>query len=285
MDHAVVAVASTDEAASPYERLGLRVSEPFRHEGFGCESRTILVGPTAQQAFYVELFGIFDPERARAAGRGPYLDAIARGGGLTRVMLKVNGLRALVSDLQLHGVTADIEEVSFSGRKSSDIAILGALPQTAIDAGLFESVSSTETMFERRAATGQLEHAFPLKRVDHLAATTDDLETATEFWSGALGVPVHGEVRAPGILIRQFRIGDSILELIARAGSNQSQAKPGLISMVAWEVPDLDNAVALARERGFSPSEPANGILPGTRTATIPAHELSGLAMQLLEYV
>jgi hypothetical protein len=55
--------------------------------------------------------------------------------------------------------------------------------------------------------------------------------------------------------------------------------------MVAWEVDDLDAAVSLARDRGFTPSDPTLGILPGTRTATIPAAELAGVGMQLLEYV
>ena len=55
--------------------------------------------------------------------------------------------------------------------------------------------------------------------------------------------------------------------------------------MCAFEVADLDTAVATARALGFGPNEPANGILPGTRVATIPAGEMSGVGMQLLEYV
>ena len=55
--------------------------------------------------------------------------------------------------------------------------------------------------------------------------------------------------------------------------------------MVAWEVASLDDAVSLARERGFTVPDPNPGILPGTRVATIPATELAGVGMQLLEYV
>jgi len=57
------------------------------------------------------------------------------------------------------------------------------------------------------------------------------------------------------------------------------------VSMCAFEVDDLDASVALARERGFTVTDPSTGVLPGTRTATIPPDQLNGMAMQLLEYV
>ncbi|MGI8927791.1 MAG: VOC family protein [Tepidiformaceae bacterium] len=286
MDHAVVAVASTAAAAAPYERLGLRVGAPVRHAGLGSESRVFFVGARPDQSFYVELFGIFDPEQARAAGRSVYLDAIARGGGLTRVMLKVAGLAALVDGLQRRGVHTPIEEIWMGDRKMADLAILGAIPDMAIDAGLFEPPPDANA-FARRAAEGRFSHDFPLKRFDHLAAITADLEASTRFWSEALGVTVHGEVRRPGAIIRQLKMGDGILELIGSDGSpgHVASRPPGLISMLAWEVPDLDEAVALARERGFTPNDPGTGVLPGTRTATIPGGELAGVAMQLMQYV
>jgi hypothetical protein len=56
--------------------------------------------------------------------------------------------------------------------------------------------------------------------------------------------------------------------------------------MAAWEVEGpLDDAVGLARERGFTVSDPEAGVIPGTRRASIPAGELGGVGMQLLEYV
>jgi hypothetical protein len=84
-----------------------------------------------------------------------------------------------------------------------------------------------------------------------------------------------------------MKIGDAIVELLGPDSPESPLASrpPGLSSMAAWEVGDLDAAVALARERGFTPSEPATGVLPGTRVATIPGAELSGVGMQLLEYV
>ena len=63
------------------------------------------------------------------------------------------------------------------------------------------------------------------------------------------------------------------------------QRPPGLVSLASWEVDDLDAVVQQARATGFHPSDPATGVLPGTRTATISSPEMAGWTMQLLEYV
>jgi hypothetical protein len=55
--------------------------------------------------------------------------------------------------------------------------------------------------------------------------------------------------------------------------------------MTAFEVPDLDAAVRVARAAGFTISDPARGPLPGTNVSRIPAEELAGLGLQLLQYV
>jgi hypothetical protein len=55
--------------------------------------------------------------------------------------------------------------------------------------------------------------------------------------------------------------------------------------MASWEVAGLDDAVALARGAGFAATDPAAGVLPGTRTATIQGADLAGVNVQPLEYV
>jgi catechol 2,3-dioxygenase-like lactoylglutathione lyase family enzyme len=130
-------------------------------------------------------------------------------------------------------------------------------------------------------------HTFPLKRLDHLAAVAYDLDGQCRFWTDVLGVPVAGEVVTPTMVIRQLRIGDAVFELLGPngPGSPIHRRPAGLVSMAAWEVADLPAAVAQARAAGFTVPDPAAGVLPGTRTATIPAAELGGVAMQLLQYV
>jgi hypothetical protein len=78
-----------------------------------------------------------------------------------------------------------------------------------------------------------------------------------------------------------------MFELIGPASPDSPVASrpAGLSSMCSFEVPDLEGAVAQARAAGFDGTDPATGTLPGTRTARISADQLSGLTLQLLEYV
>jgi hypothetical protein len=49
--------------------------------------------------------------------------------------------------------------------------------------------------------------------------------------------------------------------------------------------PEDKAAVAQAQAAGFTVTDPATGVLPGTRIATVQGSELAGLNMQLLQYV
>jgi catechol 2,3-dioxygenase-like lactoylglutathione lyase family enzyme len=289
IDHVVVPVKSLEEASAAYERLGLTLTPVTRHAGLGTENRVFFVGDGTND-FYVELLAIHDPAAAGAQARAAvYVQALAEGRGLARLMLGTNDLAGTVAHLSARGVETAIEPISREGgAKICDVAALEGLAGIGMPASLIQYVESRATSHARRAGTGLFGHGFPLKRLDHLAAMAPEIETATHAWTDVLGVPVFGEIRAPGMIIRQLKMGDGILELLGPDGPESPMASrpPGLASMCAFEVKGrLDDAVALARERGFTPSEPRAGVLPGTRVATIPGGELSGLGLQLLEYV
>ena len=57
-----------------------------------------------------------------------------------------------------------------------------------------------------------------------------------------------------------------------------------MISMAAYEVPDLEAAVAHVQSRGFTVTEPRRGVLPGTTVASVAPNELAGVRLQLLQY-
>ncbi len=287
IDHVVAPVASLDDAAAAYERLGLTLTPPTRHEGLATENRVFFVGDGTND-FYLELLGIHDRALAESAGRAHYIEAMDKGGGIARLMLGVSDVRAAVAALAEHGIETEVEAVTATdGRKLCDVAPLDGVAALGLTAGLVQYTESREASHARRAGAGRFEHRFPLKRLDHLAMLVSDLDATTRLWVDVLGVPVFGEIRAPGMIIRQMKIGDAILEFLAADGPESRMAgRPaGMASMCAWEVPELDAAVAMARERGFNPSEPAKGVLPGTRVCTIPGSELAGVGMQLLEYV
>jgi catechol 2,3-dioxygenase-like lactoylglutathione lyase family enzyme len=172
---------------------------------------------------------------------------------------------------------------SEEGEKLVELAQLPTVERGVVPITLQEFVEPVE----QRHAHARLDHDIPFKRLDHLAAIAPDLDAATRYWADTLGIPQTGEVTNPAMIIRQFKIGDANFELLGPATpeSPLRNRPPGLISMVALEVAGLAAAVAQAREAGFTVSDPAPGALPGTRAATIPADQLGGLSLQMLEYV
>lgn len=284
IDHVVVPVSSLNEAAAPYERLGLTLTPPTGHRGIGTENRVFFVG--SGDDFYVELLGIRDRAEAKAAGRDLYLAGADK--GIARLMLEVSDIRACVARLGAKGVSTEVEEVlAADGRRLCDVAPIEGVASLGFAMGLVQYPESPEARHTRRSAAGRFEHGLPLKRLDHLAALTPDIDAATRFFTEVLEVPQFGEVAGRGMVIRQMKMGDAILELLGPDGPESPlHSRPaGMASMCAFEVDNLDSAVAMARERGFTPGDPATGVLPGTRVATIPAAELAGVGMQLLEYV
>ncbi len=239
-------------ACRPYEKLGLRLGSALH------ESRCLLVGRLTVRFL------------AEAA---PLRQALAVRPGLFAVGMRVADLEAVVRHLASKGIhatrfrdgEADLACLTLNEQAGTDLVLSRHKPQAAIVPA----------------------HSFPLNRLDHLATVTHDLEAKTRYWADVLGVPVAGEVTTPAMVIRQLRIGDAVLELLGPASPDSPIAKrpPGLVSMASWEVDDLDDAVRQAREAGFTVPDPAEGVLPGTRVATIPGSELAGVNMQLLQYV
>jgi catechol 2,3-dioxygenase-like lactoylglutathione lyase family enzyme len=287
IDHVVLPVRSIDEAAEPFARLGLTLFPGTRHAGRGTRNRGFFVGEAANE-FYVELLGIEDEAAARAAGLARYVDGAAEGRGLSTVVLRVADMEAAAESLDARGVRLEAETVHApAGRVIGEVAALADPARAVVDLRAIQYPDDATIRYRRHAEAGLLRHTFPLKRLDHLAAVAPELEVATRYWTDVLGVPLHGEVRTPAMIIRQFKIGDAIVELLGPATPESpiAQRPAGLASMAAFEVDDLEAAVAAARAVGFTPSEPGTGALPGTRTATIPAGELAGLSMQLLQYI
>jgi catechol 2,3-dioxygenase-like lactoylglutathione lyase family enzyme len=261
IDTLFVVVADLD-ACRPYERQGLHLG-PALHE-----SRCLLVGRTGNLVAVRFLADAPDSPLA-----GPHRQALAAGRSLFAIGMRIADLDAALGRLASQGIRGT------PFRDGEDE--LAWLP-------LHEQAGSDLVLVRKeRHAAGLPAHSFPLKRLDHLAIVTHDPEAKTRFWSDVLGVPVAGEVTTPAMVIRQLRIGDAVLELLGPASPDSPIRKrpPGLVSMASWEVDDLDAVVQQASAAGFTVSDPAEGVLPGTRIATIQGNELAGVNMQLLQYV
>ena len=289
IDHLVCVTPQLSAAAAAYERLGLVLTPETKHAGIGIANRACFVGTAAANYSYLELLTVEDESRAMAAGRADYVEAMKRGSGAVALAFGVTDIQAAAADLAAKGHPAQVESLTRpDGSQVCDVARVDTAGAVPFSISLIQYPESWEARYERSMAAGRFAHAFPLKRLDHLAAVAPDIEATTAFWRDVLGVPVFGEIRTPQMVIRQLKIGDAILELLGPAGPDSPFAgRPAaLASMAAWEVSGpLDDAVALARERGFTCSDSEPGVIPGTRRASIPASELGGVGMQLLEYV
>lgn len=289
IDHLIVPVPGLTAAARAYERLGLVLTPRTEHAGMGTANRATFIGSSAANYAYIELLEITGRSVVAEGSRAHYLPAADAGGALSSVAFGSHDLADAVARLDALGMTVDHREVrAADGRKLAESAVVdtrGALPFALT---LLAYPETWEARYERSLAAGRFAHTFPLKRLDHLAAVAPDIEAATAFWRDTLGVTVAGEIRAPGMIIRQLQVGDAIFELLGPdgPGSRMAGRPAALASMAAWEVEgSLDEAVQLARERGFTVPDPEPGVIPGTRRSSIPASELGGLGMQLLEYV
>ncbi len=288
IDHLVVPVPDLPAAALAYERLGLFLTPLTEHAGMGTSNRSAFIGSSAANYCYVELLGITDAAVVGSGSRRRYLEKAEAGGSLASIAFGVDDLAATVALFAAKGMPAETTEVrAADGRKVGDAAVVESPPVIPFGVALLQYPETWLERFERSVSVGRFGHTFPLKRLDHLAAVSGGLDADTSLWE-SLGARLVGEIRSPGMIIRQLKIGDAIFELLAADGPESRMAgRPAaLASMAAWEVSGtLDDAVALARERGFTVSDVEVGVIPGTRRASIPAPELGGLGMQLIEYV
>lgn len=289
IDHVVAVVPDLATAAAAYERLGVVLTPETRHAETGAANRACFIGTDPENYSYIELLSVVDETRARASGRGHYADAAARGAGLVSIVFGVSDIAAASAVLHERGLAAPVETIHREdGSKVCDVAQVATPPDVPFRVALIQYPETWQARYTRSVDAGRFAHSLPLKRLDHLAAIAPDLDAATAFWSGIMGVPVVGELRTPAMTIRQLKIGDAMFELLGPSGPESPFAgRPAsLASMAAWEVSGpLDDTVAAVAELGFTCPPAEAGVIPGTRRSSIPAGELAGVGMQLLEYV
>jgi catechol 2,3-dioxygenase-like lactoylglutathione lyase family enzyme len=287
IDHLVVPVPSLAPAAAAYQRLGLALTPPTTHAGMGTANCAAFIGPAATSFAYIELLAVEEPAHLRHSRRH-YLDAIDRGGGLASLAFTVNDLDAACDRLRSADTDVDRTTVrATNGRLIVDTAVVHDVPDVPFPLLLVAYPEAMDARFQRSRSLGRFDHTFPLSRLDHVAILAPGLEGATRAWVDLLGLAVAGEITTPTMAIRQLRCGDAVVELLSPVGESSPLAgRPAaLLSVAAWEVAgDLAAAAALARERGFTCPPPEPGVIPGTVRTTIPAAQLGGLSMQLLQY-
>jgi catechol 2,3-dioxygenase-like lactoylglutathione lyase family enzyme len=279
VDRVILPVAALSAVVEPLGRLGFRMIPPPDDPEAAPNQRCAFFGG-GRSLFHLELAS---PSLQHPLA-GPLRRAVEEKRGLCAVVLRITNLAAVLHELGRRGVAHEMLSPLSPGEALAKLAVddLAGVPLLLSEPAL----PSDERTAQVEAEDG-LNHALPVRRLDHLAAVSHNLEAQTHFWVKFLGIPQFGQVTTPTMIIRQFKIGDAIIELLGAASADSPihQRASGLISMMSVEVADLSAAVERARGAGFTVADPAMGVLPGTIVATVPASETGGLAVQLLQYV
>lgn len=282
LDHLVVAIAGPG-AVEPWRKLGFRLAGPRTHPGLGTASFVLFAGEGERQ-MYIEFMALEDRTEAEASGsRASFLAAVESGRALYRLSFRTGDARGAVQALgALAGEPYEVRRDD--GSLVGTVVPVGEASGLGCDISLIEYAPGIE---ERRAARAPfLEHALPLRRLDHVAVVAPELAATAARWQEVLGLDVVGEIRGSGMRILQVRAGDAIVELLGPGGAESALASrpAGLVSMVAFEVADIGEAVKHATNAGFAVTGPREGVIPRSTVATVAGAELAGVSLQLLSY-
>ena len=248
IDRVILPAAQLQTAIDPFTRLGWHGIKPPDYLGDLPASCCFYFGDE-HRLFHLEV-----AQPAPNHPLGPCIQrAVEESRGLCAVALRVKHLTSLVEELSARGIghstlsVPAVDNATTTSTVSLDVADTAGVPLVLAEYAL----SPSEQLAEIEGEDG-LNHAFPIRRLDHLAAVAHNLDAQTHFWTHVLGVPLFGEVVTPVMIIRQFKIGDTIIELLGPATIDSPIHKrtPGLISMMSLEVLDLNAAVAEGEEKG-----------------------------------
>lgn len=143
--------------------------------------------------------------------------------------------------------------------------VVGALPSRA---STMHGERRDVTAVPPSAAIG--DPAASVRAIDHVVLFSDDLVGALALWRDALGVPERWRREFPerGTVNVGLRIGGVTLELVAPL-----TGEPGTRGERAWglayDVGDVDAAVARLRAAGVVTSDARTGLAPDTRVCTV----------------
>jgi methylmalonyl-CoA epimerase len=127
------------------------------------------------------------------------------------------------------------------------------------------------------------------KGIDHIVARVADLDAAARQWERVLGLKLVNTIETPNSKIGQVQCGQVMLELIQPTpGSPQAEqlAQDGerAASMVAIDVPQIEDEVKRLRAAGVTLEDATPGVLPNSVRTSISADQAHGMSVQLISF-
>ncbi len=289
LDHVIVAVADLDEAVAVYAAITGRPPALRSRSPRGTQNALFLFpsGP------YLELLAPWQ----EAPERGTSAEALARrlaerGPGLSGIALAPADIDAAVERLRTAGEEAMTPVANGArnddGRERTWRA--ARLPSIAGDSSYLVQHTGWDWRAELLPPVLPERQGSAVRAIHYVAFDVTEANASDRWggWTGVLcGERLVSEAVGAEVLIHQLgaatvefvsatRPDGPVAERIARRGA-------GLFGL-AFEVTDLDAAVAAVRAVGVIVSEPAPGVLANSRVARIDPGSACGVAAQLLEF-
>jgi len=292
LDHVIVAVRDLDTAAATFSALlgvpvGLRSEHPVH------ETRNALLlfrgGP------YLELLEV--PRREGA----PFVTAVrraaaARGEGLVGLALTAPSMGETIDHLRALGY--DVPAVEEGSAVNADGRVRRwrtALLPTAIFSGV-PALLVEHYDWDWRAELRPREDSGRVwdgaAGIHHLAIDVAEADDSSRRWEEALGLRLRQRIVSErmGALVNVHPAGAATLESVSAIDPTGAVAARiadrGLgPSSVAFEVNDIDRAVATARATGALVGDPAPGVLPNSSVARVVPSSAANVAVQFLQFL
>jgi len=267
VDHLVIAVRDLDASTQAYAAmLGRAPSWRGRHPAHGTANVLFGLGNC-----YLELLARSDPpsDHPLATVLAGYL--AGRSEGLFAIALGSDDLPATLEALTRAGLSPS---PPLAGEGVDDGGRTRRWQNALLDRGETRGVSVFAIQHDDRAAIAPAapagDPASIVTDVDHVVLFSDDLAGALGLWRDAFGVPERWRREFPerGTVNVGLRLGGMTLELVAPlAGATGTRGERAW--GLAYDVSDVDAAVARLRASGIAVSDARTGLAPGTRVCTV----------------
>lgn len=267
LDHVVIAVRDLDAATDAYgAMLGRGPSWRGRHPAYG--TANTLFG---LEHCYLELLALSEPTPAHPIGASLASYLAGRAEGLFALAFGSDDLDATAAALVGAGLAPS---PIVAGSAEAQDGTTRNWRTFALDRAETRGVTVFVIQHEDRAAVlpsrGAGDPAATVRAIDHVVLFSDDLAGALALWCGRFGIPERWRREFPerGTVNVGLRIGGVTLELVAPLTGD-----PGTRGERAWglayDVGDVDAAVARIRAAGVTVSDARTGLAPETRVSTV----------------
>jgi catechol 2,3-dioxygenase-like lactoylglutathione lyase family enzyme len=280
VDHVVIAVGDLEEATDSYTRiLGRTPSWRGEHAAWGTSNTLFRLANT-----YLELLAPTGPgpladglrDRIAAEGEGPY--AIAFG---------VDDADDCAKQLRERGIEASdpvegsgCEETSGTERRWRNVL----LPQEDTRGVALFCIEHLSPRDALPVAEPTSDEAASVMGLDHLVVQSKDGDATRALYGDALGLrlALDRSNEKWGSRLLFFRVGGVTVEVSARLGADPEPDAPDHLWGLAYQVPDIERAVARMVAANVDVSEVRTGRKDGTHVATIkaPTHGVATLLVQ-----